>query len=214
MKKPMSFVLPVALALAALMVAGPALSAGPPEGYAGSAAGVATNAFGECFRSSYWTKADAIMECDPDLVPRAAPVETVMVEIPTPAIVKREFTIAADAQFDFDSATLTPTGQRTLDELAEALQKRDSKIMITGHTDKIGPLEYNRQLSKRRAEAVADYLATKGVGPDEMELSGMGPENPLVSCEGKRGAALIECLAPNRRTEIEFSSFEMVEEGR
>ncbi len=42
----------------------------------------------------------------------------------------------------------------------------------------------------------------------------MGPKNPVVNCEGMTGAALIECLGPIRRTEVEFSAFEVVEEVR
>ena len=208
MNKSTPLALPVALALAALLVAGPAFSAGPP-GYASSAEGVAVNPFGECWRGGFWTKSDAVVECDPDLVKPM--VETAAVEVPAAVIVKKEITIQADTQFAFDSATLTPEGQRTLDELAATLDKKDGKVRITGHTDKIGPLDHNLGLSQRRAQAVAAYLATKGVNQDEMVLSGVGPEAPLVSCEGKRGSALVECLAPNRRTEIEFSAFELIE---
>ena len=46
---------------------------------------------------------------------------------------------------------------------------------------------------------------------EAIDARGLGSANPLVSCEGKRGDALVGCLAPNRRTEIEFSAMEVVE---
>ena len=94
------------------------------------------------------------------------------------------------------------------------LRIRESRVMITGYTDRIGPLDHNMGLSKRRAHAVGDYLTNLGLGAAEMEVAGKGPANPLVACEGKRGSALVDGLAPNRRTEIEFSAFEMVEKRR
>jgi OOP family OmpA-OmpF porin len=47
--------------------------------------------------------------------------------------------------------------------------------------------------------------------PDDVETLGLGTANPLGACEGERGAGLVECLAPNRRTEVEFSAMEAVE---
>src|SRR5262249_49947540 len=62
------------------------------------------------------------------------------------------------------SAELTPAAIRTLDELGRALSSKDLagyRFRIEGHTDTVGPRDYNRALSERRAEAVVDYVATK-----------------------------------------------------
>ena len=64
----------------------------------------------------------------------------------------------------------------------------------------------------RRAEAVRDYLAAKGLSADKMEVAGVGPAEPVVTCEGKSGQELISCLGPNRRTEVEFAGIEVMEE--
>jgi OOP family OmpA-OmpF porin len=213
MSKSTTYTVTAALAWLALTVSGAAVAKDP--GYLSDVSGVAKNPYGECYRDNYWTKSQAIEACDPGLMPKPV-VETAAMEAPTPMIVKKEISIQADTQFKFDSATLTPQGQRTLDELAANVRKAEegSKIMITGYADRIGPAAYNEMLSQHRAQAVADYLAGKGVSKNQMTVAGKGSSDPLVSCEGQRGRGLIECLAPNRRTQVEFSAFEMVEESR
>ena len=213
MNKPMTLTMTAALAGAALLVSAAAVARDP--GYLTDSTGVAKNPYGECYRDNYWTKSQAIEACDPGMMPKPV-VETAAMEAPAPMIVKKEISIQADTQFKFDSATLTPEGQRTLDELAGTVGKAEkgSKVMITGYADRIGPAAYNETLSHHRAQAVADYLASKGVSKNQMVVAGKGSSDPLVGCEGKRGRGLIECLAPNRRTQVEFSAFEMVEEDR
>ena len=82
-------------------------------------------------------------------------------------------------------------------------------ITITGYTDRIGASAYNHKLSLRRADAVKEYLVTKGISADRLQVKGMGEENPVVTCDGvKKRAELIKCLEPNRRVEIEPVTFE------
>ena len=78
-------------------------------------------------------------------------------------------------------------------------------MLVTGHTDRIGTQAYNQKLSERRADAVRDYLVSKGVAKDKIETLGMGKTQPLpgVSCNQKAMKELIACLAPNRRVEVE-----------
>ena len=81
-------------------------------------------------------------------------------------------------------------------------------VLVTGHTDRIGSQAYNQKLSERRANAVRDYLVSKGVARDKIETLGMGKTQPVpgVVCNQaypKERKALIECLAPNRRVEVE-----------
>jgi OOP family OmpA-OmpF porin len=109
---------------------------------------------------------------------------------------------------------LTSEGKALLDNLlsnltAESLMEQ--KLQIRGYTDRIGDDTYNLELSKRRAAAVRDYLVSSGVVPSFIEMHGLGKADPVVDCSGKRGASLIDCLAPNRRTEIEFSAMEVIQ---
>ena len=78
-------------------------------------------------------------------------------------------------------------------------------VLVTGHTDRIGTQQYNQKLSERRADAVRDYLVSKGVPSDKIETLGMGKTQPVpgVVCNQKALKELIACLAPNRRVEVE-----------
>jgi outer membrane protein OmpA-like peptidoglycan-associated protein len=76
-------------------------------------------------------------------------------------------------------------------------------VLVTGHTDRLGSDAYNQDLSLRRANAVRDYLVFKGVPRDRIETLGMGEKQPVVQCDQKDRKALIACLAPNRRVEVE-----------
>ena len=98
--------------------------------------------------------------------------------------------------------------QPRLDELATLLSTDTAirSVTIEGHTDRIGSKAANKVLSQRRAEAVRDYLANKGVDRGRLEAIGLGSSRPVKVCEGKQyrrdREALIECLAPNRRVEV------------
>lgn len=204
-----------ALFAAGLTLGAPIATQAQPEGYAAdSAKSVVHNAFGECWRTSSWSKDKAVEACDPDLVAKAeepAPV----VAAPEPKRTVQRINLESDTYFGFDKAVLTDAGKAKLDELvAELAGKQDPRIQITGYTDRIGTEAYNMGLSQRRADAVKAYLVGKGIQTDIIETTAMGPRNPVVNCEGMTGSALIQCLGPNRRTEVEFSAFEVVEEVR
>ena len=103
---------------------------------------------------------------------------------------------------------LKPEGKAAID--TEVLSKlRDvtklELILVTGHTDPIGTQAYNQKLSERRADAVRDYLVSKGVAKDKIETLGMGKTQPVpgLVCHQKERKALIECYAPDRRVEVE-----------
>jgi len=137
--------------------------------------------------------------CKDLLAPPAPPPAPVPAAAPMMAI-----TLASDAMFGFDSATLTPEGAANLDQLLSRVQEasRIQDIMITGYTDRIGSERYNLVLSKRRAVAVGEYLAAHGVSPRDIQVVGRGDANPVVQCNDKKRDRLIACLAPNRRVEL------------
>ena len=164
---------------------------------------------GDCLHTTRWSIPNAIAECDAEIVAARDKVEVAAVEI-----VLNPVRLEADTLFEFDSNELTVDGTRLLDDLVGNLTAaglQEQKLQITGYADRIGEDDYNLGLSQRRAAAVRDYLISKGVLPDYIEADGLGTANPVVGCEGESGAALVECLAPNRRTEVEFSAMEAVE---
>lgn len=114
------------------------------------------------------------------------------------------YTLASTELFAFDSDELNPS-QPKLDEIAAALNNDPAidNVMITGYTDRLGSNKYNDKLSLRRAEAVKSYLANKGINPGRMTATGKGEANPVMECKQTKRAALIQCLEPNRRVEVE-----------
>ena len=104
------------------------------------------------------------------------------------------------SHFAFDSATLTAEDKAQLDRLATVLLNPKLHFVtgeIDGHTDNIGNAEYNVQLSKRRAQAVADYLKSKGVQfGDRFAVQGFGAAKPIADNKTEEGRA------QNRRVTI------------
>ena len=109
------------------------------------------------------------------------------------------------ALFDIGKADLKPAGKEQIKayrEKAKAELSRADKIKIIGHTDNTGSADYNNKLSLRRAEAVRDYLASLGVDPNKLEVSGAGESKPLADNSTPEGRA------KNRRVEIELIGVE------
>jgi OmpA-OmpF porin, OOP family len=187
---------------------------------------------GACVRTGYWTPGHASSECDPDLVPRPRtvaapppppppPAPAPIAEAPKPAPIAAPaprpaaapkavpLTLGASELFGFNQATLTAQGRKKLDaEVIERSRREYSDIKVinvNGHTDRIGAPEANQKLSQRRADAVKAYLVAKGFDPAKIETHGFGKTMPVKSCPAiKERKALIDCLAPNRRVEIEI----------
>lgn len=107
--------------------------------------------------------------------------------------------------FAFDEAKLKDTS--VLDNEVVPKMKENkifASVKVTGHTDKLGSEAYNQKLSEKRANQVRDYLISQGIEADRLIAVGKGELVPVVDCDGVKGRkALIECLAPNRRVEIE-----------
>lgn len=102
-----------------------------------------------------------------------------------------------DVLFEFDRADLTYDAGRTVQDIADVLQRTpDRTISIEGHTDSIGSDLYNQRLSERRAQRVAEALDRSGVRPSQLRVHGYGESNPIASNESDVGRAR------NRRVEV------------
>jgi OOP family OmpA-OmpF porin len=194
--------------------------------------------FGLCWRTGSWSVERAAAariegapfpnwtagcECDRDLMkaptcqppppppPPPAPPAPPPPPPPPPAPTSEKVTFAADALFDFDKAVLRPEGKAKLDDLVSKMAGVSLEVIIAvGYTDRIGPLKHNQDLSVRRAQAVKDYLVSKGIEPNRVYTEGKGPANPVKQCpdpspkgEIRTRQQLIDCLQPNRRVEVE-----------
>jgi OOP family OmpA-OmpF porin len=193
--------------------------------------------FGLCWRTGSWSVDRAAKtvikdapfpnwtagcECDKDLMvkpvceppppPPPPPAPTPPPPPPAPpAPTSEKVTFAADALFDFDKAVLRADGKAKLDDLVSKLAGVSLEVIIAvGYTDRIGSLAHNQKLSVARAQAVKDYLVSKGIEPNRVYTEGKGPANPVKQCpdpsakgEIRNRAQLIQCLQPNRRVEVE-----------
>lgn len=172
---------------------------------------------GLCWRSGYWTPADAVAGCDGELVPPVAkptapdivpPVATAPAAPPAPPRpCDFSITLNSDQTFAFNSGVLGNAAKKRIDRdvLAKlASCARVDLIMITGYADRIGSQTYNQKLSEKRANAVAAYLKNKGVTAP-INAIGLGETQAVKSCENMLPSKkLIECLAPNRRVVVEI----------
>ena len=193
------------------------------DGYAKSSSGnPVTDSSGECVRTKYEDSKEFLEKCGYETVVKekvaveTAPSGTGVAVVEETEIVKRGQVLAdkkeivAEAfiqnlEFEFGSDKLTAGDKSELDQVIAALdphrpllRENLAHINVIGHTDSVGPAEYNQGLSERRAQTVADYLASAGqVRTDRMQVSGMGENKPMADNNTDEGRAL------NRRVVIE-----------
>jgi outer membrane protein OmpA-like peptidoglycan-associated protein len=108
-------------------------------------------------------------------------------------------TVRNEVLFDFNSAGLRQASRDSLREMANVFEKYPSTtISVQGHTDSIGTASYNQRLSKRRGQAVANYLENLGVRSSRLETVGYGKSQPRATNSTAEGRQL------NRRVEIKI----------
>ncbi len=119
------------------------------------------------------------------------------------ATVKQEprglvITLSGSVLFASAKWDLLPAAQMKLNEVATALTKEDptSKMVVEGHTDSQGAADYNQDLSQHRAQAVRDYLVTRGIASDRITAQGFGSTRSIADNTSPEGRA------NNRRVEI------------
>lgn len=127
--------------------------------------------------------------------------------VAAPEVVNKTFTLNSDVTFAFGKATLKPEAAATLDGIyGEIAQVANPAVAVNGYADRIGKDAANLKLSQRRAETVANYLVSKGVDSNAITATGFGSANPVTgaTCDKVKGRkALIACLAPDRRVEVQ-----------
>lgn len=152
-------------------------------------------------------EAPVVYQAPPPAPPPAAPA------------VYEKIKLSSETLFDFNKATIHPGAKRSLDDLTTKLTHYPQQIQtikIIGYTDRIGSDAYNQKLSNERAMAIKDYLVANGVDRNMIQAEGRGsadPETKPGECKGtKRSKALIACLQPDRRVEIDISIKHQVNE--
>jgi OOP family OmpA-OmpF porin len=180
-------------------------------------AGYLTDSRGAVVRSGYglcWnagSASEANLQCDP---PAAGPVAAVVAPAPAPVAavaapkpVAERVTLDADTLFDFDKSTLRPAGKEALDVFVLGLRDISPEVIsAVGHTDRFGTDAYNQHLSDQRAASVKAYLVSKGIDANRVATEGKGESQPVTKsgdCQGAKSTAVIACLQPDRRVDVE-----------
>lgn len=194
---PTKFSIVPLLATVFVLTAGTALAErGSTSGYVSDSTGnIVGSGAGDCVHSGSWSKSKAtVVGCDDYALD--APIEIIKGE-GLDAITLVSFPQAE--LFAFDSAELSADGKAYIrenrkelgDDLAQAYS-----VTVIGYTDSTGDASYNMDLSKRRAQAVADFLVSLDVPGEKMRVMGRGENDPVASNDSRQGRA------QNRRVEV------------
>ena len=110
--------------------------------------------------------------------------------------------------FSFGKATLSAEAKGKLNTIANVAKSDESigAVNIVGYADRIGNAKANEHLSKRRANTVKAYLNKKGWNYTNVEQTRWVGESQSTGCEDKATRKNIDCLAPDRKVEVEFIS--------
>lgn len=115
---------------------------------------------------------------------------------PTEYKIEKEL-VLKEVQFIVNTWTLTEKAKKTLDDVSKSLAAFPHvNLEVQGHTDTSGKLEWNRELSQKRAEAVVEYFVTKGLDKGRFTAKGYGPDTP------KYDNKTFEGRVQNRRVEL------------
>lgn len=101
-----------------------------------------------------------------------------------------------DIVFDLDSSRITPEMVPLLNRAVEILKSREGEIELRGHTCSLAPKEYNEKLAVKRAEAIKEFLVSKGIDAERISIQTFGEQLPKFTNMTEAGRAL------NRRVEI------------
>jgi outer membrane protein OmpA-like peptidoglycan-associated protein len=141
----------------------------------------------------------------PEPAPAPAPAPAYVAPAPAPAPVAYvapepaapQKLVLEGVNFDFDKATLRQEDIGSLDDDVEALKAwGDVNIEVAGHTDSMGSDAYNMKLSQQRAEAVRNFLISRGVAADRLTAKGYGESQPVADNATEEGRF------KNRRVEL------------
>ncbi|TNZ87817.1 hypothetical protein CGK40_22995 [Vibrio parahaemolyticus] len=127
------------------------------------------------------------------------PVTETVLAPPRETLVETKLHLDAQSLFEFDSATFSssPSLNAMIEQL---LTHSEGNIRVVGHTDDLGPEEYNQHLSEQRAQAVAQYLEQQGIDAARLVVLGLGESAPMAPNDTEEGRA------QNRRVEVLFDT--------
>lgn len=153
--------------------------------------------------TSYWVGAEQLAMNDSDLQYTTRGIIRKVMETKKEEVEVKEVSFPVQKiNFEFGSDELAADGERQLNEFGAAMVSKElsgMKLRVAGHTDDLGDPVYNLDLSNRRAQTVAEYLAKNfSIDSSRLEIVGMGENAPIVN------ATTRDARAQNRRVEMVF----------
>ena len=129
--------------------------------------------------------------CNPPAPVIVPVVKAAPIVVPAPPVrTVQNVSLSGDALFANDSAVLTDAGKAAVDPIiAEVFAITNSEVSLVGHADSRGKDDYNKALSQRRAQSVADYMVSKGVAASAISVAGLGESNPVATNTTREGRA-------------------------
>ena len=129
--------------------------------------------------------------------PRGVPVDDTGCPLAGIEVAGNEWFVRGKILFAVNKAVLTPEAQELLIKVATFLNKNQQYVFeVQGNTDSTGPMAWNMELSKMRADSVRDFLVTNGVAADRLTTKGFGPNEPIAPNNTAEGRAM------NRRVDF------------
>jgi outer membrane protein OmpA-like peptidoglycan-associated protein len=133
---------------------------------------------------------------------RPGPADNMGCPVIAKEVIEKVNFAAKNVFFNTGSAKLSTKSYKSLDEVAKLMTEDPSLMMdIDGHTDAQGSDELNQSLSEKRANAVRDYLISKGIDPSRLKATGYGESRPIADNNTAAGRA------KNRRTEMTVRNY-------
>ncbi len=172
-----------------------------PDGFVGDSKGVVvTDGFGGCVKTGF-PPAPGV-KCETPKVAEA-PAPAAPAPAPIPEAKTESMTLDATTLFDFNKSDIRPMGKEKLNELVAKIKSHEAidSITITGNTDSVGTVAYNKKLSERRANSVRAFMIKAGIDASLItSTKGVGKSNPVASNDTAAGRQ------KNRRVDIVVES--------
>ena len=181
------------------------------DAYVGAGGDIISTGLDTCLRSGNFSEDGQINACegieDVAEVEEEVVEEVAEVEAPPAEPESRTETVvsSANTNFDTDSSELTDTARGSILAVMDELGTLDNigSLTVIGYTDSVGSESYNQGLSERRAQSVADLIASRLPNAD-MRVIGLGESNPVASNDTPEGRF------QNRRVEVVFDGTRVI----
>ena len=153
-------------------------------------------------RQPYTTKGRAV---DPRTLTQLVTNVTLDTTLVLERMTKDKIFVLENIYYELDKADIRPDAAKELDKLVQILiDNPEIKIELSSHTDSIATVEYNMDLSQRRAESAVNYMIQRGIAPDRLVAKGYGELRPIARNTHPDGTDNPEGRQRNRRTEFKI----------